>query len=107
MYCVREPSALHTQGRHAHIGWVMTLSWQTHSLLGNLLGMFWLHVPCTVQLPVDWHSAVIGPPPVLHVPLHTVPAAAPLPQAKLPPVGASGLPVHTESRRDIHAHKRV
>jgi hypothetical protein len=63
--------------------------------------MFWLHVPCTVQLPVDWHSAVIGPPPVLHVPLHTVPAAASLPQAKLPPVGASGLPVHTASGRYI------
>jgi hypothetical protein len=62
-----------------------------------------VQVPCTVQLPVDWHSAVIGPPPVLHVPLHTVPGAELLPQSKAPPVGASGLPVHTASVRKIHA----
>ena len=55
----------------------------------------WAHVPCTVQLPVASHVAVIGPPPVLQVPLHTVPATGLLPQSKLPLVGASGLPVHT------------
>jgi hypothetical protein len=54
-----------------------------------------LQVPCTVQFPVDWHSAVIGPPPVLHVPLQIVPATGLLPQSKLPPAGASGLAVHT------------
>jgi hypothetical protein len=61
----------------------------------------WAHVPCTVQLPVASHVAVIGPPPVLHVPLHTVPATELLPQSKLPLVGASGLPVHT-ARKESH-----
>jgi hypothetical protein len=55
----------------------------------------WAHVPCTVQLPVASHVAVIDPPPMLHVPLHTAPAVELLPQSMLPPGGASGLPVHT------------
>jgi hypothetical protein len=63
----------------------------------------WEHVPCTVQLPVASHVAVISPLPVLHVPLHTVLATELLPQSKLPPAGASGLPVHTAKRTPTQA----
>jgi hypothetical protein len=59
----------------------------------------WVHVPCTVQLPVASHVAVIGPSPIVQVPLHTVPATGLLPQSKLPPAGTSGLPVHTGKKR--------
>lgn len=69
-----------------------------------------LHVPFTVQLPVDVHSAVIGPPPVLQVPLHLLPAMALLPgdgqESKLPLVGASGLPVHTVGKQGTLQHIR-
>jgi hypothetical protein len=65
---------------------------------GSPPGWSWAQVPCTVQLPVDWHAAVIGPPPVLQVPLHMVPATELLPQSKLPPAGALGMPVHTARR---------